>query len=140
MEPQCLPRASASPLCPVPGLFYQPWPRTGLGESLAPGPSLPTLKVCPDCQPHIDLPQGSGGTAICPRRCPSELISCLPLAGASGPHVRWVQEEAPDGLVEERVGLELGLNSNLAPRGLLRSLRAERDSLVSRTSIYKLRP
>lgn len=43
MEPQCLPRASASPLCPVPGLFYQPWPRTGPGRKPGPSSSLPTL-------------------------------------------------------------------------------------------------
>lgn len=52
------------------------------------------------------------------------------------------RKEAPDWLVEERVGLELGLNSNLAPQGLLRSSFKGREGLrlVSRTSIYKLSP
>lgn len=87
MEPQCLPRASASPLCPVPGLFYQPWPRMGPG----PSSSLPALSRSAQTVSLTQIfPKGAGGTAICPRLCPYELISCLPLAWASGPCVRWI--------------------------------------------------
>lgn len=87
-------------------------------------------KVCPDCQPHTDLPQGSGDPVICPRLCPYELIFCLPLTwGFRTSCQMGSRKEAPDWLVEERAGLGSGLNSNLAPQGLLRPSFKGREGL-----------
>lgn len=54
------PMSSPWPGIPSPGLGL------GLGDILAPLHLCHPPKVCPDCQPHAALPQGTGGTAVAP--------------------------------------------------------------------------
>lgn len=94
-----------------------PWPRAtsptlglglGLGDSLAPVHLCHPPKVCPDCQLHTALPQGTGGIAICSRLCPYELITCSPPPAWGFRTSCQVdrRKETPDWLVEEGVGLK----------------------------------
>ena len=129
-----------------------PWPSTtspglglGLGDILAPLHLCHPPKVCPDCQLHAALPQGTGGTAVCSRLCPYELITCSTYSsphhqlGALGPHIRWT------GGRELLIGWWTkgwDFSPNLAPQGWLRFPFGGREALrlVSRTSIWQAQP
>ena len=129
-----------------------PWPGTpspglglGLGDILAPLHLCHPPKVCPDCQLHAALPQGTGGTAVCSRLCPYELITCSTYSsphhqlGALGPHIRCT------GGRELMIGWWTkgwDFSPNLAPQGWLRFPFGGREALrlVSRTSIWQAQP
>lgn len=90
MEPQCLPQLSSAPRLapgPAPPALAQDWAWKGARPQFI---SARPPEVCLDCQPHRDLAQGAGGSAIGPRLCPYELISRFPLPHqpAAGPRVR----------------------------------------------------
>lgn len=138
------PQSLSATLCPVPSLFYPPWPRTGPGGKPGPSSSLPTLSRSAQTVRLTRIFPKAQGTLSSALGCALTSSSfCLPLAwGFRTSCHMGSRKEAPDWLVEERVELELGLNSNLAPPGLLRSSFKGREGLglVSKTSIYKLSP
>ena len=142
-EPECLPVASGPPLHPVPRLAPPAPAWDWASETSWPHFISATLPRSAQTASLTQLvPKGQGGTAICSRLCPYQLITCSTYVspnhqvGALGPHFRWRGER---GLLTGWWTKGWNFSPNLALQGWLRFPFGGREALllVSRTSIWQ---